>query len=507
MFQLFKSLINSIGQAIANDPKVRSLLARHPRLYVFMRKRFTPDEEFGLYLTLGGAVVIVFIFLFFGVVEDLIGQDPLIQSDLRIINLLQIFRTPLFSEVMLFVTHLGGWQIVASGVLAVGLLLLLLKRRHYFFALIISVGGGEVFVWLAKYVIGRQRPPLVHALAPEASFSFPSGHSFVAVAFYGLLCYFLFREARNRFLKVCSIIAGALIILAIGFSRIYLGAHWPSDVLASYASAAAWLAALITALEIRRKFNHREYGAPYTSSALIAAFSVFLFVLWGIYVGYFFRTHPLNAPKAVAENQIAISETDIPQNLFLAFSRTSEDITGRPMEPINIIVVGSRRNLTEMFSKAGWFLTDSITAKSFFRFIVASIFNKSYPEAPGTPSFWNARPNDFAYEQPTAAQTVRERHHVHFWETPFVLNGGENVWFGTAHFDKAIKLSPSVFLPTHTIDPAIDKERDKIKDDLLKTGLVRQLREFQITEPTLGSNQSGDQFFTDGKSFIVFLKN
>ncbi|MDP3948040.1 MAG: LssY C-terminal domain-containing protein [bacterium] len=507
MFRLLKSISKSIGRALADDPGVRSLVTRYPRLFAFIRRRFTPDEKFGLYLTIGGLASGVFMLLFFGVVEDFMGQDVLIQSDLRIINLLQIFRTPLFSAAMLFVTYLGTWQIVVAGVLASGVLFSLLKRWHYLIALIISVGGGELFVWLTKHILLRPRPPLIYALVPQDGFSFPSGHAFVAIAFYGLLGYFLFRATSSRFLKGCAVIVSAATIVAIGFSRIYLGVHWPSDVLASYASAAAWLTALITALEIRRRFDHSEYRTVHFPLSSLVGFGVLLVALWGGYVGYFFRTHPLYAQEGADKNQIVVSREDVPQKLFLAFSRTSEDITGRPMEPINVIVVGSYPGLLEAFGEAGWFLADPITARSLWRLVAATALNGPYPRAPGTPSFWNAFPNELSFEQPTAADTVRERHHIHFWKTPFVVDSGEDVWFGTAHFDMAIKISSGVVLPTHVIDPAVDKERDKIKNNLLRTGSVGRFEEFQITEPMLGSNQSGDQFFTDGRSFIFFLKN
>jgi undecaprenyl-diphosphatase len=506
MINLLKSIAKSISQGIKNDPEIKKLAMRYPRFFGFIKKRLTPDSKLGLHLTIGAIFTLIFIYLFFGILDSVIGQGSLIQSDLRIINLLQILRTPSFNDAMLFITYLGKWQIVAFGAMVIAIIFALLKRWRHLIALIFSVVGGELFVWFIKNIIERPRPLLVNALTPETSFSFPSGHSFVAVSFYGLLGYFIFRTTKNKLLKILSVLLVMLIILAIGFSRIYLGVHWPSDVLASYASAAAWLTALITALEIRKKFNPREYNAPYISHSSIIAAGIILFALWGFYIGYFFQNHPLKPRQALADNQAIVSEKDIPQNLFLNLPKRSEDITGKAMEPINIIAIGSYENLIKAFGRAGWILTDQISVKSAWHIATASILNKPYPKAPGTPSFWNTRANDFAFEQPTAADTVRERHHLHFWKTPFATNAGENIWFGTAHFDKAIKLGPSFFIPVHTIDPAVDKERDKIKDDLLKTDSIKRLQEFQIVEPMLGSNQAGDQFFTDGKSYVIFLK-
>ena len=75
----------------------------------------------------------------------------------------------------------------------------------------------------------------------------------------------------------------------------------------------------------------------------------------------------------------------------------------------------------------------------------------------------------------------------------------------TAHFDNAIKLK--TIIPTHTIDPRVDNERNIIRDDLMKTGDVNMAEEFQITAPGTGKNPSGDKFVTDGKAFVLFLKD
>lgn len=504
MRQLLKSVIKSINRGIANDPEVRKLLERHPRLARFLGRRFSPNEKFGLHLTVGAIVTTVFVFFFFGVLEDYFGRDPLIRADLRIVNLVQIFRTPGFNSAMLFITYLGMWQIVFSGMLLAGIVLALRRRWLHAAVLVISVIGGEVFVWLVKELIARPRPLLVNALAPESSFSFPSGHSFVALSFYGFLTYLVFRAAGNKLLKAVPVLAGALIVLAIGFSRIYLGVHWPSDVLASYAAGAAWLTVLITALEIRRRFGRHD-GAPYVDTRKVALVSLALFLLWTSYLWHHFQTHPLSALPPIAETRIGISEKDIPGALFAELPRTSEDITGQPMEPINVIVIGTQAQLTRSFQKAGWFLSDLPTLRNVARLVTAVTLNRPYPQAPGTPSFWDARPNILAFERPTATDSVRERHHIHFWRTPFTL-GDQTVWFGTAHFDKAIKAESGIVLPVHTIDPAVDKEREKVKNDLAAVQAVRKVEEFRIVEPTFGSNQAGDRFFTDGKAYVIFLR-
>jgi len=507
MVRLLKSVSKSIGKGISTDPEMQKIIGRYPRFFKFVRKRLTPDEQFGLYLTVGASIAMLFVYFFFSILESLITNESIIQSDLRIINLVQIFRTPRLNQAMLFITYLGKWEIVSIALAIVAILLALLKRWRYLIVLLTSVGGGELFILVMKHAIQRQRPPLINSLVFENSFSFPSGHSFVAFSFYGLLAYFLIRATKRKTAKIAATLCAVLLIGTIGLSRIYLGVHWPSDVLASFAAGAAWLSAFITALEIRRKFHPRLHSLPFMRKYNVLLLGFLLCYIWGFFVWYYFYNHPLKPQIITSQSQIMISPDDVGNDLFAFLPRTSETITGEAMEPIGVIVVATEENLNKAFTFNSWCESDPITPRTFWKLAKTSICNKPYDQAPGTPSFWNAIPNDFSFEQPTDTGSSRQRHHIHFWKTPFTLSDERKVWMGTAHFDKDIKLIPGVFLPTHVIDPAIDKERDRIKDELGKTNLVESMKEFQIVEPTLGSNQAGDQFFTDGKAYIFFLRN
>jgi undecaprenyl-diphosphatase len=502
-----KSIIKSASKGVAYDPEVQKVVARFPRFFGFIKKRLTPDERFGLILTLGTSLTLIFVFLFFAICQDLIGNDPLIAADLRIINLIQIFRHPILNKIMLFITYLGNWQIVLAGLIFVCFYLITAKRFYYLFTIIFSTGGAVIFGEAVKHIFARPRPVLINTLVAADGFSFPSGHMFIALAFYGLIAYFIFHRQKNSWIRFAAIFITALLVLSIGFSRVYLGVHWPSDVLASLVAGLALLAISITALEMRRKFSHRSRGTLLFTAKTRLIISILMSLIWLGFVVCFFVSHPLLTRQILPlEQKVLLSAADIPDNLFSRLPKTSETIVGNPMEPINIIVVSREEDLRQNFVKAGWFQTDPLTPRTLLRLFKTSIFNKTYERAPGTPTFWDTRPNDFSFAQETAEKTVRERHHIHFWETPFILSDGRSVWFATAHFDKEIQMAKNIF-PAHVIDPAIDKERDKIKADLLATGQVEMIKDFKIVEPTLGKNQAGDAFFTDGKTEVIFLNS
>ena len=422
---------------------------------------------------------------------------------------------------MLLVTYLAKWEVIFFGLALAVLFLFYLGHRYYSLILIFSVTCGEIFVWITKNIVERERPSAKDAAVVEKGFSFPSGHEFMAVSFFGLLAYYFFVNVKNRFLKFLIIFLASLLILAVGFSRIYLGVHWASDVLASLVAGFAWITALITFFKIKKEFGEEKYkgngrneGKRRKRKREAVALGIVLFSVWFAFFWFFASEQAKDTPINVrnsemsesGEKKILVSQSELVEKIFQKFPRVSENIVGKPMEPINLVVVGKKDELEKSFLKSGWYLCDPINVQNTWKMIIATIFNQPYFEAPGIPSLWDAIPNDFAFEKPTAKMSVREREHVHFWNTPFEVEDGRNVWVGTAHFDKTIKLKSSLVLPTHVIDPAVDKERERIKEDLLNSGMVESVEEFKITEPTMGTNQSGDQFFTDGKAYLIYLR-
>ncbi len=156
------------------------------------------------------------------------------------------------TKIMIFITYLGNWQIIIGLgiIIVIGLLILREKRMALF--LVVGTASGELFYALLKNIIQRPRPDIINALIEQNGYSFPSGHSLVPLIFYGMLGYYFFRKAKSLPLKTISIIAPAILVFLIGFSRVYLGVHWVSDVLAGWIFGAIFLTILI------RLFNKKS---------------------------------------------------------------------------------------------------------------------------------------------------------------------------------------------------------------------------------------------------------
>jgi membrane-associated phospholipid phosphatase len=152
--------------------------------------------------------------------------------------------TPTATTVMQAVTQLGSTAVLVVVTALAAVLLLRVGRRGDAAFLVVVLAGAEALTWILKALFQRERPSFADPVATASSFSYPSGHALVSLAVYGGIAYLLLGDLRSfRARNVCLGIA-ALLVATIGFSRLYLGVHYLSDVLAGYSFAFAWLVAL-----------------------------------------------------------------------------------------------------------------------------------------------------------------------------------------------------------------------------------------------------------------------
>ncbi|MDB6150134.1 MAG: hypothetical protein JWQ44_1582 [Chthoniobacter sp.] len=138
------------------------------------------------------------------------------------------------------VTALGGVTVTAMMTAAVLGFLWLQGRRHAMLLVIVSVVGGAIASGVLKEAFDRERPSLVPHLTRVTSFSFPSGHSLLAAVTYLTLGALLARTTQHRSTKVYFLSIAVCLTLLIGFSRVFLGVHYPTDVLAGWCAGTAW---------------------------------------------------------------------------------------------------------------------------------------------------------------------------------------------------------------------------------------------------------------------------
>ena len=186
-------------------------------------------------LLLGGA------WLFLGVLQDVISNDPLVRFDHVVFAALQGLRTAWVDDAMVTATELGSAAVALPLIAAVALLLALARCWRTLAYWLAAMGFAEALVWTLKLTVERTRPTALYSGAEQ--FSFPSGHAASSIVLYGFLAFLLARGRSTRG-RVAITLAAALAIGLISFSRLYLGAHWLSDVLASLGLGTAWVALL-----------------------------------------------------------------------------------------------------------------------------------------------------------------------------------------------------------------------------------------------------------------------
>jgi membrane-associated phospholipid phosphatase len=197
----------------------------------------------------GLALLTASAWIFGWLAEELIEGDT--HADTRLARWLHERASPGRTEFFEFVTALGNFAtlLVAAAVAAV--VLARFGTRNELALLLLAFAGSQVLTMGLKLGFQRDRPFFAEPLATESTYSFPSGHASASLAVYGTLGFLLARRLRNRRARVASLAGAAALVLLIGFSRLYLGVHYLTDVLAGFSLGLAWVTLCALALHLR----------------------------------------------------------------------------------------------------------------------------------------------------------------------------------------------------------------------------------------------------------------
>jgi undecaprenyl-diphosphatase len=167
-------------------------------------------------------------------------------------------RTPFLDETALEITTLGNGLVLVMIVLIASVFLWQTQHKWSASLLLFATISGKLLNTILKLFYDRTRPSIVEALANVSSPSFPSGHAMSAMVVYGSVAYLVGRLEPGRNLRITTWLVATLVILAIGLSRMYLGVHYPSDVVAGFIAGLAWLGFLVAAMHALQFFARRR---------------------------------------------------------------------------------------------------------------------------------------------------------------------------------------------------------------------------------------------------------
>jgi membrane-associated phospholipid phosphatase len=219
----------------------------------FLQDRFSRKGYAGLHLTIGVLVVLLSGWCFGAIAEDVSNEDPIVQIDARVTLWFHQETKPPIISLARGISFFGsvGWITVVS----LGLALFFVWRRHRLdlSLLALTILGGSTLNLVLKHLFHRERPALENPLVTLSSFGFPSGHTMGSTLLYGLLALFAWRNLRDRSTRLICVFSACLWILLIGFTRIYLGAHYLSDVIGALAAGLLWLTFCWTGIDTLRR--------------------------------------------------------------------------------------------------------------------------------------------------------------------------------------------------------------------------------------------------------------
>lgn len=190
--------------------------------------------------------------------------------------------------------------------------------------------------------------------------------------------------------------------------------------------------------------------------------------------------------------------------LDLAVSYTAEAI---PADPLNVALVGSCDDVIGAMRAAGWLPADRITLSSGWRDARSVLLNRPYPTAPVSTHYIGNRPQDLAFEL-QVGRSPRRRHHVRLWSVGDSAEPGKTLWIGAASYDVRVGVSHFTGEVMHHIDPAVDRERERLLLDLARAGAAASVTHLEKFRPAgAGRNGGGDRYFSDGALGIAVLKD
>ncbi len=160
--------------------------------------------------------------------------EYLVALDARVLEALYALRDPGIVQIFIWITELGSTVTIGGIALALGLLLLVRKQFSYFVGICITVAGTILAVSFLKEIIARARPDVAYQAYLESGFSFPSGHAAFSLALYGFLAVLAWRSLPSGPTRAVLTALAIAIIALVGFSRLYLGVHYASDIFWGY---------------------------------------------------------------------------------------------------------------------------------------------------------------------------------------------------------------------------------------------------------------------------------
>ncbi len=412
---------------------VRSWAHRHPRWAWLVGDLIDPQRPQSRPLLLWLVLLIAGGWLFLGVLEDVLHLDPLVYAGESVYHFLQHLRTPIGDRLMAMITELGDAAVAVPVVVAV--LLWLLWKRAWRDALywLAAIGFGALAVVVIKSALHFPRPVATYAGAD--AYSFPSGHTTLNTVIYGFLAALCSHtlQQRRRWLPYALAV---VLVGAIAFSRLYLGAHWLADVAAGLGLGLAWVALLTIARSSHAQSPSDLRGLPWVAIAVFLTAAI-----WHL-------------PRQV--------ETDLQRYAVQVASQSLEaqtwwrsdwqrlpayriDLEGEKEQPLNVQWAGDLDALRRILMAHGWREPVALSPRTALNWFLPS---PALDQLPALPKLHDGQYQALVLVRAAAAQDHATREIVlRLWSSGVTLAPGrQSLWLGTVAWQRLERL-PLVSFP------------------------------------------------------------
>ena len=378
-------------------------------------------------LLIAAALLLGGTWLFLGTMEDVVAGDPLVLLDQAVFSTLQGLRTSWLDGVMIAITELGGARVALPVTAAAALVFAMGRCWRTLAYWLAAVGFERALVWTLKIAVGRTRPTAIYTGIEQLSF--PSGHAASSIVLYGFLAYLLARGKSHTSRRLIALVASST-ILFISFSRLYLGAHWFSDVLASLAFGTAWVALL--SIAYTRHVPDKPFSTPWLSAATVATF-----VIVGALV--------VTAQHATDSRRYAVRRVEalapLPAWQGGDWSRLPafrKELEGDKEDFMSVQWAGTAGAVDRALLAAGWHVAEPWTAKNALSWLSPQ---SDVSLLPVLPKLNQGNAPAMTYVLPLGP---RQRLVIRLWRSGYAtspLSGQQPVWMGTVTREQSRRLA------------------------------------------------------------------
>ncbi|HHH44674.1 MAG TPA: phosphatase PAP2 family protein [Gammaproteobacteria bacterium] len=329
--------------ALSVQQRILDWSRRHSHIEPLAAALLDPEHPEARGMTVLTALLVLASWAILTIPSHLTTDNLLGNLDLYLYHWLQSLRSPLGDRLMIITTEIGDGRVLYGFTLVLSLVLLLRRRWRAAVHWLVTVGMVGLLTQALKNHTAVARPPLLDNSL--FSYSFPSGHASLSVAVFGFLAVLLARELRSSW-HWLPYSTAVFLIVAISFSRLYLGVHWLSDILAGWSLGLMWVALMGIA--------YRRHPAPAVSTRILAPIAIVTLVLLASLHSSLKLEQDLALYRPAAITPVTLTKSDWLAGGWQNLPAYRDDLKGRHSQPLDIQWNGSREGITERMLADGW---------------------------------------------------------------------------------------------------------------------------------------------------------